>query len=581
MAQTPRRYWAFGLLLIFPALAQDAPERASGWTPKTIVHTKRDMVVAAHPLAVDAGVEMLRAGGTATDAAIAVQLVLNIVEPQSSGIGGGAFMLHYAATRKHLETYDGRETAPMAASEELLMENGRPRSFAARVGGRAVGAPGVMRMMERAHRDHGKLDWEKLFAPAIKIADEGFAISPRLFSALQGDALEKREPTITSQRGEAAALFFNADATPKAVGTIIKNPRFAATLRSLARDGADAFYEGALAREIIAAVKNHPTNPGLLDEADLRSYQPKKRAPLCVWYREQSKICTMGAPSSAAAVLMSLGMLEQFEIGKMSPESGEATHLIAESFRLAYADRTHYIADTDFVRVPMAGLLDKDYLKSRAALINPQRSMGAAKPGVPAGAALTGGDHSAEAPGTTHFSIVDEAGNVVSMTSSIEGGFGSKQMVAGFLLNNQLTDFSFSPKQNGAPAANRVEPGKRPRSAMSPVIVFDRAGDFVLVVGSPGGPQIIQYVTKTIIGVLDWKLNVQDAVSLGHFGTQAGATTYLERGRNPDGLAKALATRGHLIGLVDFNSGLHAIARTAQGLAGGADPRREGVAKGR
>lgn len=582
MLQNPRQYWIFALLAFFSAgvAAQDAPEIASGWTPKSIVHSKRDMVVAAHPLAVDAGIEILRAGGSAVDAAIAVQLVLNLVEPQSSGIGGGGFMLHFAAKNNKLETYDGRETAPMAANEDMLMENGRPRSFATRVGGRAVGAPGVMRLLEMAHRDHGKLAWEKLFAPAIKIAEEGFAISPRLYSALLWDAQEKREPGMVSQPGEAAAYFFGTDGKPRAVGTTLKNPRFATTLRALARDGAKAFYEGEIAREIAAAVKNHPTNPGLLSTADLRGYQAKKRAPLCVWYRMQWQVCTMGAPSSAAAVLMNLGMLENFDIAAMKPETADSTHLLAETFRLAYADRTHYIADEDIVEVPMAGLLDSEYLKSRAALIKMDRSLGAVKPGKPQGWGAAGHDIPTEIPCTTHISIVDREGNAVSFTSSIEGAFGAKQMVAGFLLNNQLTDFSFVPMQDGVQVANRVQSGKRPRSAMSPTIVFDRAGQVQLVLGSPGGANIIHYVTKTLVGVLDWGLDVQEAINLGHFGTQASFATFLERGRPNEALTPALAKRGHLAQAIDFNSGLHAIARTPEGWAGGADPRREGVAKG-
>lgn len=581
------------------AFAQNPPELPSGWTPKEIVFTNKDMVVAANPLAVDAGVEILRAGGSATDAAIAVQMVLNLVEPQSSGIGGGAFMLHFDAAIKKLDTYDGRETAPAAAGSNLFLNaNGTPQSFATRVGGRSVGTPGLLRMLELAHKEKGKLPWARLFEPAIRLADSGFAISPRLFSATSGDAAQTAEPKLNAQPLQAPAYFYNADGTPKAVGTVLRNPDLAATFRAIASGGADAFYRGAIARDIVAAVASHPTNPGLLSEADLAGYQAKKREPVCSTYRTQWNVCTMGAPSSAMTVLMTLSILENFDVAAMGPQTVDSTHLIAEAYRLAYADRALYMADADFYPVPTAGLLDKSYLRSRAATINMARSMGAPTAGTPPGVTRPmAPDFSADLPGTSHISIVDRDGNVVTMTTTIESAFGAKQMVRGFLLNNELTDFSFVPAANGVPVANRVEPNKRPRSSMAPAIVFDSAGRVQMVVGSPGGSNIIQYVTKTIVGVLDWKLNVQDAINLGNFGAQTTATTSLERGSPNQNLRAGLEARGHTVTVGDINSGIHgivfdgkrdtgnrsglfAIVKPRSGWAGGADPRREGVAKG-
>ena len=581
------------------SVSQNPPELPSGWTPKQLVLTNKDMVVAANPLAVDAGIEMLRAGGAAIDAAIAVQMVLNLVEPQSSGIGGGAFMLHYDAVNKKLETYDGRETAPAAATGNLFLNAlGAPLSFATRVGGRSVGTPGVLRMLELAHKEKGKLAWAKLFEPAIRLCEQGFPISGRLFSATSGDAAQSSEPKLNAQPLQAPAYFYSADGTPKAVGSILKNPDLAATFRAIAAGGADAFYKGDIARDMVATVRNHPSNPGLLSEVDLSGYQAKKRDPVCVTYRIQWNICTMGAPSSAVTVLMTLGMLENFDVASLGAQTVESTHLISEAYRLAYADRALYMADPDFFTVPMTGLLDKTYLKSRAQIINPLHSMGAPSAGVPVGVNRPlSADQSADLPGTSHMSITDRFGNVVTMTTTIESAFGAKQMVRGFLLNSELTDFSFVPTANGAPVANRVEAGKRPRSSMAPTIVFDQTGRVQMVVGSPGGSNIIEYVTKTLIGVLDWKLNIQDAINLGNFGAQTSAVTSLERGSSNESLKAGLEAKGHVISVGDINSGLHgfvfngkrgdgnrsgigAIVEPRSGWAGGADPRREGMAKG-
>jgi gamma-glutamyltranspeptidase/glutathione hydrolase len=570
------------------AIAQTPPppELPSGWTPKEIVYAKHDTVTAANPLAVDAGRVMLALGGSAVDAAIAVQMVLNLVEPQSSGIGGGAFLLHYDARHRRVESYDGRETAPAEATPQLFLgPTGTPLPFAqAVVGGRSVGTPGTLRLLELAHRDHGRLPWALLFAPAIKLAHNGFEISPRLAGAIAG-----AQATLCTQV-PARDYFCNPDGTPKTAGTVLRNPDFADTLWQIARFGVKRFYTGPIAQDIVATVRGHPTNPGLLNLADLANYRAKKREPICGSYRHEWKICGMGMPSSGGAtVLQTLGILEHFDVGSLTPQTAPAVHLISEAYRLAYADRAKYMADSDFVFVPVPGLIDKDYLRSRAALIDLSKSMGAPQPGTPPGAVVAlGADDSLDLPGTSHMSIIDRRGNVVSMTTTIESGFGSYQFVRGFLLNNELTDFSFAPNDAaGVPIANRVEPGKRPRSSMSPTIVLDRHGNVKMVIGSPGGSTIIQYVTKTLIGVLDWGLDIQQAINLGNFGAQTTATTTLERG-SPVAAADVqagLRALGHTVAVADQNSGLHGITVQKHGpskqrLAGGADPRREGVARG-
>ena len=574
------------LLVATSAIGQaPAPEAPSGWTPKTATFAAKNMVVAANPLATQAGIEILRAGGSATDAAIAVQMVLNLVEPQSSGIGGGAYLLHYDAAGKKLESYDGRETAPAAADEKLfLSESGTPLPYSTRVGGRSVGTPGLLRMLELAWKEKGKLPWARLFEPAIRLCEQGFAISPRMFSATFGDAQQTREPRLNAQPLQAAAYFYNADGSPKPVGTILKNPMLAATFRAIAKGGADVFYKGDIARDMVAAVRGHPSNPGLLSEADLAGYQAKKREPICALYRAQWRVCTIAGSSSAVAVLMTLGMLEHFDVAALGAQTVDSTHLIAEAYRLAYADRERYMADSDFFPVPFTGLLDKDYLKRRASIIRMDKSMGVPTAGVPPGIAQAmAADQSADLPGTSHISIIDAAGNVVAMTTTIESAFGSKQMVHGFLLNNQLTDFSFVPAVNGMTVANRVEARKRPRSSMAPTIVFDRAGRVQLVVGSPGGSSIIQFVTKTLVGVLDWKLNIQDAINLGNFGAQTRVTTVLERHGGNQSLQAGLEVKGHVVAVTDANSGLNGLAATdapRRGWIGGTDPRREGLALG-
>ncbi|RCS57047.1 gamma-glutamyltransferase [Parvibium lacunae] len=580
----PFRYQALPPKVALPP----APEGSSGWQDKPGWRAKNFMVAAANPLAADAGRQILRAGGSAVDAAIAIQMVLTLVEPQSSGIGGGAFMLHDDG--KTVLAYDGRETAPQAADAALFLHpDGKPLPFVtAAVGGRSVGVPGVLRMLALAHQQHGKLPWATLFEPAIALAEQGFPISPRLHTLLQQD-LALGSQSLLAQDGFAREYFYTSAGAPKAVGTILKNPLLATTLRHLARQGADYFYTGALASAIVQKVRQHPTNPGVLAEADLRQYQAKIRPALCHDYR-QYRICGMPPPSSGAVALAQiLGVLEHTDIARYRPEQGnagewllhpQAVHLYSEAARLAYADRGQHVADPDFVRVPVAGLLDKNYLARRAQLLG-ERSMVKANPGVPPGVSMSWApDRSPELPSTSHLSVVDQFGQAVSMTTTIEAAWGSKLMLGGFLLNNQLTDFSFVSQENGVPVANRLEPGKRPRSSMAPTLVYDREQKTLLfALGSPGGSAIINYVGKTLVGVLDWGLDVQQAINLPNFGSRNGPTE-LEKGRAPEALIEALRARGHSVNIIDQTSGLQGIQREAGGWFAGADPRREGVAMG-
>ena len=571
-----------------------APELPSGWTAKTTQYAERDMVAAANPLAVDAGVQMLAQGGSAVDAAIAVQMMLTLVEPQSSGIGGGAFLMHYEPSTRALVAWDGRETAPAAATpDQFLDANGKPLEFTKAVdGGLSVGTPGVMKLFEVVHAKHGTLPWAKLFEPAIALAESGFPISPRLYTMIAGTAAR-----LCTQKAAAAYFLKAGTCEAKDEGTLLKNPELAATLRTLASGGAKAFYSGPIAEAMVDAVRSHPTNPGRLTLADLAAYTPKERTPVCGEYRGY-RLCGMPPPNSGAiAVLQTLGILQHFDVGSLSPNSADAVHLIAEAYRLAFADRAKYVGDPDFVRVPVAGLLDPAYLKARAGEIRMDRSLGAATAGVPPGATTRGLDQSLSLPSTSHMAIVDRDGRMVNMTTTIENGFGSLQMVKGFVLNNQLTDFSLAPMDaEKRPIANRVEPGKRPRSSMAPTMVFGPGGEIEAIVGSPGGSNIIQYVTKTLVGIIDWKLDIQQAIDLPNFGAQTTATTTLEKGTALAGLEGALAGRGHTIAIADINSGLQGIVfngtrangqpgplarATGKGRwAGGADPRREGTARG-
>lgn len=576
-----------GVLASSPAFAevpQKAPEIATAYAEKPGWAAQEFMVAAANPLAADAGYRMLKQGGSAIDAAIATQLVLTLVEPQSSGIGGGAFLLY--ADGKRVQAFDGRETAPAAADDTLFQNpDGSPVSRATGVvGGRSVGAPGVLRMLELAHREHGKLAWATLFGPAIQLSQDGFAVSQRLNGLLKWDQALKRDPV-------AASYFYDQHGQPRPVGHVLKNPELARTLREIAAGGADAFYKGRIARDIAAKVASHPTNPGKLTARDIAGYQAKVRAPVCSDYKAWT-VCGMPPPSSGGiAIAQMLGILETKDISRFPPVAGvpdvRAIHLFAEAGRLAYADRNRYVADTDFVPLPGAGiasLLDKDYLAQRAALIG-ERSMGRALAGTPPGMQVAWGlDNALQRPSTSHLVAVDAFGGGLSMTTSVEDAFGARQMVDGFLLNNQLTDFSFDARDANGPIANRVEAGKRPRSAMSPTLVFEKGTQkLVLATGSPGGSAIINYVAKVLVGTMDWGLNVQQAISLPNFGSRNGPTE-LEQGRIPAAQVDALRAMGHEVRIGEQNSGLQGIMRlNAHGQDfwfGGADPRREGMVRG-
>ena len=541
------------------------------------------MAAAANPLAAETGREILRAGGSAVDAAIAMQMVLTLVEPQSSGIGGGAFVLHFDGRR--VQAYDGRETAPAAADENLFMADGKPMAFHdAVVGGRSVGTPGLLRMLEAAHKEHGRLAWARLFDPAIRLAENGFAVSPRLHGLVAGDRFLARDPA-------ARAYFYDASGAPKAVGTVLRNPQLAATLRAIAAGGADAFYRGDIAADIVRTVRAHP-NAGKLAEPDFAAYQAKERTPVCADYKRW-RICGMPPPSSGGiAVAQIFGILAGRNIAVVPPSASDGTlepqvdavHLFSEAGRLAFADRNVYVADPDFVPVDWIALTHPRYLADRAALIG-ERSMGRAQPGIPAGYRLVWAADEAQRSATSHISAVDGFGNAVAMTTSIEDVFGARLMVRGFLLNNQLTDFSFAPSESGMPIANRVQPGKRPRSSMAPTLVFDRAsGELLATLGSPGGSQIIGYVARTLVGLLDWDLDIQQAISMPNFGSRNGPTE-VEQGRVSRGLVEGLQARGHEVREIPMESGLQGIVRVrlpdgSRGWAGGADPRREGVALG-
>src|SRR6266699_668467 len=510
---------AVGVFLAASSLcAQPAPEAATAVVPKRLVTSTRFMVVAAHPLAARAGYDAIRRGGSAVDAAIAVELVLGLVEPQSSGLGGGAFLLHYAARDAKLEAYDGRETAPAAAKPgRFLGADGRPLDWPdAVVSGKSVGVPGLLRLLDLAHRRHGRLPWAKLFEPAIKLAQEGFPISPRLHALVAADRFLPLD-------ANARRYFFLPDGKAKPAGTLLRNPEYAAVLKRVSLGGASAFYRGEIAREIAAAVRTHKRTRGDLVEGDFSAYAAIQREPLCGAYRRW-KVCGMPPPSSGGfAVLQILEILERFDLRNVKPESVEAVHLFAEAGRLAYADRNLYIADPDFVIAPLAALLDSRYLDSRAKLIDRAHSMGRARAGTPADVAATYRiSEPLELPATTHISVVDTEGNAVAMTASIEAAFGNRQMVRGFLLNNQLTDFSWTPEEGGKPVANRVEARKRPRSSMAPTMVFDEKGRLYTVIGSPGGHSIINYVALTLVNVLDWNMDIQQAIDSAHAGSRNG-----------------------------------------------------------
>ncbi len=570
---------AFGILLIGGVLAagmaqaRPAPAAPASSSP----HDKRDMVAAANPLAAEAGREMLRRGGSAVDAAIATQMVLNLVEPESSGIGGGALLVLYSAKDRRVTTFDGRETAPAAArGDRFLDANGKPLSyFAALVGGRSVGVPGVLRMLQMAHRRYGKLPWASLFQPAIKLAERGFPISEKLYGELARDKL-------FPQDGAARAYFFNPDGPAKAAGTILKNPELAATLTTIATKGPDAFYKGPIAADVVATADRAWVNPSDMTLADIAAYHAKERPPVCGFYR-QYRLCGMGPPSSGGVVVLEiLGLLQPFDL-KHQVDTPEAWNLFAQASRLAYADRDRYIGDPDFVRAPVAGMIDRNYLAQRAKLMDPQHfAAGTVAPGEPPGlhAENWGRDWTPEFPSTSNLAVIDRAGNALAMTTTIEFAFGSHLMVRGFLLNNELTDFSFVAEQNGKPVANRIQGGKRPRSSMAPTLVFDRKGKLVMSVGSAGGAAIITDVAKTLVATLDWNFPMQKAMDLPNVSNRNTGGTDVEATPAADALAAALAADGHDVRRNRRSSGLSGIRVTPQGFDGAADDRRAGTALG-
>jgi gamma-glutamyltranspeptidase/glutathione hydrolase len=556
--------------------SRSQPEAATGREEKSLAVARRQMVAAAHPLAVEAGLAMLDRGGSAVDAAIAAQLVLNLVEPQSSGIGGGAYLLHYDAARRALSAIDGRETAPASTTPELLLDaGGKPMTLAqSAVGGRSVGVPGVLRLTEAAHTRYGKLPWPTLFEPAIRLAEQGYPLTARVAQLADADRALRTVPA-------ARALYFTDDGKVKAVGSKLRNPALAALLRRVAREGPDAFYHGAVADDIVQAVNTAKPLAGTLTREDLANYRVRTLDALCGTYRA-FRVCGMPPSSSGGiAVLQVLQTLQRFDLPSMRPMSAEAVHLISEASRLAYADRGRYVADDRFYPVPIAGLVDPAYNRQRGELIRPERSMRVAEPGTPPGVVLAASPQTDDLEhGTSHLSVIDRWGNAVAMTSSIEQVWGSRQMVHGFLLNNQLTDFNAAPVEKGLPVANAPAAGKRPRSSMSPTLVFDGDGNLVMTLGSPGGSQIINYVVKTLVATLDWNMDIQSAIALPNFGSRNGPTE-LEKNTSVTTLDGALKALGHDVRAVDMTSGLHGIRRTKDGLQGGADPRREGLARGR
>lgn len=561
------------------AAAQDTsqqPETTTAVAERTSVAAERLMIAAAHPLAAEAGLAMLRAGGSAADAAVAVQMMLNLVEPQSSGIGGGAFLLYWDASERRLLSFDGRETAPAAAEPDYWLDpDGEPVGFwDAVVGGHSVGAPGVLKLLEAVHDRHGRLPWADAFEPAIATSEAGFAISPRLAAAIV-EAQENRLDAFPATR----AYFFDAAGAPLAEGAVLENPDFARTLRLIASEGSAPFYEGAIAGDIVATVRDASANPGLLTLEDMATYAVLERPPVCLDYRAWA-VCGMGPPSSGGLTVgQILGMLEPFDFA--APGSNlNADHLFVEAAGLAFADRGLYMADSDFVPMPTSGLLDGDYLAGRSGLIDPGAAMDAATPGEPPWdeGRLWAPDQPRPEHGTTHFVIVDAYGDMVSATSSIETGFGSRLMTGGFLLNNQLTDFAFAPEADGAPVANRVEGGKRPRSSMSPTIVLEDGAPRLLI-GSPGGSRIIPYVARSITGILDFGLDPQVAIDRPHVVSR-GDGVEVEEGPGAEAAAAALAALGHAVESANLNSGLHAIFIGDGRLTGAADKRREGVALG-
>jgi gamma-glutamyltranspeptidase/glutathione hydrolase len=560
-------------LLLVPVVAQARTMSAPARAPSTIA--KHHMIAAANPYASRAGLEMLRKGGSAVDAAIAAQMVLTLVEPESSGIGGGAFLLLYDPKHRRVTSFDGRETAPASATPEMFLDaGGQPRGHMDAIpGGLSVGVPGDLAMLEMAHQRYGKLKWATLFQPAIALAERGFPVSRKMASEIAEFPEMAKMPDI-------GRYLYHADGTPLRQGEILKNPELAQTLRTIAQGGAKAFYSGPIAQAIVDKVQHAPVNRGGMTLADLAKYKAVERPAVCGAYRVY-RLCSMGPPSSGGvAVLQILGMLERFPSSQLQPNSLSEVHLVSEAERLAFADRAQYLGDPDAIHVPVAGLLDRGYLRTRSLLIDPKRDMGTAAPGTPS---MTHSPYAPQRtpqlPGTSHLSVVDDSGEVVSMTTTVEFVFGSEMMAKGFFLNNQLTDFSFEPTRDGKPVANAPAPGKRPMSAMSPTIVFGPDGKFKIAAGSPGGPMIITYVAEALVGMLDGNLSPEQAAGEPHFANPYGPTI-LEQDTSIDALAPQLTAMGHTVVQRELGSGLHIIERVPGGYIGGADPRRDGIALG-
>lgn len=564
-------------LTVTPAIAKQsadsiAPEAATGLKTQTLVQGSDWMIASANPYASEAGAAMLRQGGNAIDAMVATQLVLGLVEPQSSGIGGGAFLVYWDAKKEALTSFDGRETAPYGVTPRLFQDDkGEPlKFFDAVVGGRSVGTPGTIKLLQHTHQRLGKLPWKALFEPAINLAKNGFVVSPRLAQLVANDQ------DYLQRSAQAKTYFFNQDGSPIKAGQNLKNPAYADTLSLIADQGASAFYHGKIAKDIVKTVRGVEATPGVLSTMDLATYQVKEREPVCAPYRQYS-ICGMGPPSSGALTLgQIMGMLSHYPIADMGPENIQSWRLLGDASRLAFADRGKYMADSDYVPMPTEGLLAADYIEQRATLLKGETALSTTAAGKPpwSHAMNYALDESIELPSTSHFSIVDKDRNMVSITTTIENGFGSRLMVRGFLLNNELTDFSFRSHADGVPIANRIEPGKRPRSSMAPTIVM-KDGEPYMAVGSPGGSQIIGYVAKTLVAHLDWGLNLQQAINLPNMNNRFGAFE-LEQGTTAEQWAPKLEQLGFKVKVKELNSGVQAIRVDGKSLTGAADPRREG-----
>lgn len=552
-----------------------SPELTSMITGKQAVVANQYMVAAANPIAVEAGYKVLKSGGSAADALVAVQAALGLVEPQSSGLGGGAFLVYYNAENGAITTYDGRETAPLAARPELFQDKeGNPLKFyEAVVGGRSVGTPGTVKLLADMHEMYGKQEWATLLQPVIELANNGFTVSERLASSIE------RDKERLSRYPDTKAYFFTPDGQPLQQGDLLVNKAYGNTLKTLAKEGEEAFYNGGIAQDIVTKVQSISDNPGYLELEDFATYKVIEREPVCAEYR-QYNVCGMGPPSSGALTLgQILGIVSHFDLKAMGADDPSAWQIIGDASRLAFADRGRYIADTDFVPMP-DGLLNKEYLAKRAALLKKGKGLKDVQAGNPPwnNRISLADDESIELPSTTHIVIVDKQGNIISMTSTIENGFGSRVMSNGFLLNNELTDFSFTSHKNGYPVANRVEPGKRPRSSMTPTIVLKEDQPY-MAIGSPGGSRIIGYVAQTLIAHFDWGMDIQDAINMPRMVNRFG-TYDLEQGTEAVRFKPALEKMGYKVDVRDLNSGLHGVVFNDGKLTGGVDPRREGIALG-